>query len=33
MFSKEGRRGRGRECKNKQTYLLCFLKEEEGGRE
>jgi hypothetical protein len=33
MFFKEGRRERQRECENKQTYLLCFLKkgEERGG--
>jgi hypothetical protein len=34
-FQKGGRRARQkRVCKNKQTYLLCFLKkEEEGGRD
>jgi hypothetical protein len=28
-----GERGKERESKNKSTYLLCFLKEEEGRRE
>jgi hypothetical protein len=34
---REGGRGRRRErqrvCENKQTYLLCFLKKKERGRE
>jgi hypothetical protein len=30
MLFKEGR-GRERECENKQTYLLYFLKKEEEG--